>query len=174
MLRHPINIHYAALVAALSAVSIIPALRAQTPAHNHAIVEWYADLSPAKSPKNPSQGMQARLVQTPSTGTVTTSFDFDHRTVTFHVEAKDIPGVRTIEVRTVRSHGELGGPTIFTLYDSHDGPFSGTLTKSVTGQSFTQVATPILNGQAAVVVTTEANPDGEIAGMIAMHKRYEK
>jgi hypothetical protein len=48
------------------------------------------------------------------------------------------------------------------------------LTRTVTSRSFTNVATPIFNGQAAVVITTDAHPDGEIAGYIVMHKRYQQ
>jgi hypothetical protein len=171
MFRHALDIRYAPLFAALAVLPIISALSAQTPAHNHAIVEWYADLSGAK---DASLGVRAQAVQTRATGKVTASFDFDHQAVTFNVEAKGITGVEKIEVRAARSRGDLSGPAIITIYDSRDGPFTGALTKTVTGRSFTQVSTPIINGQAAVVITTHTHPDGEIAGFIVMHKRYEQ
>jgi|SRR5271157_2610534 len=169
MFRSANSIRYASLFAAFSSFIAMSVLFAQTPSHDHAIVEWYANLSGAK---DASLGERAEAVETRATGKVTASLDFDHQTITFNVEAKDIPGVKKIELRTARTRGDLSGPTIFTIYNSHDGPFTGTLTKTVTSQSFTQVATPIVNGQAAVVITTDAHPDGEIAGFIAMHKSY--
>jgi hypothetical protein len=42
--------------------------------------------------------------------------------------------------------------------------------KTLKGPDFKQVATPIANGQSLVVICTAAHPDGEIAGVISMHK----
>jgi hypothetical protein len=165
MLRH------AALIAALSAIFIVPLFGAEPPAHDRAIVEWYAKLAPYK---NSSPRTRATFAETQATGRVMASFDFEHQIITFHVEAKDLPKVGKIEVRAAGSSGDFIGPTIFTIYDSHDGPFTGSLTRVVPSQFFKHVATPILNGQAAVVVSTDSNPDGEIAGVISMYKRYEK
>ena len=152
------------------ALLVLPALSPQSFAQHHAVVEWYADLSPARIP---SRGAQALTVQTRATGRVTVDVDFPRKTVTFHVDAKDISGVGKIEVRADSSPGDLAGPAIFTIYDAHDGAFKGSLTKTVTGQAFEFVATPILNSRAGIVVTTDKNPDGEITGQIVMHKHYE-
>jgi hypothetical protein len=35
------------------------------------------------------------------------------------------------------------------------------------------VATPILNSRAAIAIATDAHPDGEVVGLVVMHKRYE-
>lgn len=149
---------------------ILPALSAQPPAQHHAVIEWNAELSPAR---NPARGARALTVRTRATGKVTVDVDFPSRTVTFHVDVKDISGVAKIEVRSDLSSRDLAGPTIFTIYDAHDGPFTGSLTRTVTDKAFEYVATPILNSRAGIVITTGTNPDGEITGRIVMHKRYE-
>jgi hypothetical protein len=160
-----------ACCAALAALLLLAALTEPSTAQHHAIVEWFADLSPAPHAAQgpPVLGAKSRLM-----GRVTVAVDFPHQTITFHVDAKNIPGIGKIEVRTNRSRGDYGGPSIFTIYDANDGPFTGSLTKTVGGAAFTYVATPILNSRAAIVIVTHANPDGEIAGAIVMHKRYEK
>ena len=156
----------------LVAAFLLPAsfvFSAQTSPHRtHAIVDWSADLT---GTKDASGVMEA--VQTRASGKATASVDFDHQSITFNVAAKDITGVRKIEVREARSKGDLSGPTIFIIYDSHDGPFNGSVTKAVPEPLFKHVATPVANGQAVVVVSTTAHPDGEIAGPIRMHKSYE-
>jgi len=167
MLRHPNRLS----LAALSAFFIIPTLGAQAPPQSHAMIEWSADLSGAK---DSSLGLQEKAVQTPATGKVTASFDFDHQTITFQGQVKNIVGVSRIELRAARSTGDLSGPVLVTLFDARDGPFTGTFIKTVPSQSFTQIAAAINNGQAAVVVTTSAHPDGEIAGFILMHKYYQR
>jgi hypothetical protein len=64
------------------------------------------------------------------------------------------------------------GPAIFTSFDVHDGRFTGPMTRTVGGPAFATLATLILNSQAWIVISTDANRDGEITGRIAMHKRY--
>jgi hypothetical protein len=135
----------------------------------HAIVEWYADLSPAQAS---TVGARAPVVQTTAAGRVMVEVDFPSKTVMFHVNAKNIAGVSKIELRTYSARDLLAKQAIYTIYDAHQGAFSGSLVKSVTGPAFDQVATPILNSLAAVVVETEKNPDGELAGKIVMHKRH--
>jgi hypothetical protein len=169
MLRHTKRFSLAAHFAALFAILIIPTSGAQAPARTHAMIEWSADLSGAK---DSSLGARALTVLTPATGKVTASFDFDHKTVTFQGQAKNIVGISKIELRATRSTGDLSGPVLATLFDAHDGPFNGTIAKTITGQAFEPVANAITNGQAAVVVTTDAHPDGEIAGFLQMFKQY--
>ena len=137
----------------------------------HAIVEWYADLSPAKAS---TVGARAAIFQTNATGRVTVNVDFPNKTITFHVDTKNMSGVDKIELRTYSARDLLGKQAIYTIYDAHDGAFSDSLVKSVTGTAFDQLAKPILNSLAAIVVTTDKNPDGEIAGKIVMHKRHPK
>jgi hypothetical protein len=135
----------------------------------HAIVEWYADLSQAQAS---TVGARAPIVQTKAAGRVTVEVDFPEKTLTFHVDMKNIVGVSKIELRNYSARDLLAKQAIYTIYDAHEGAFSGSLVKSVTGPAFDQVATPILNSLAAVVVSTEKNPDGELAGKIVMHKRH--
>jgi hypothetical protein len=170
MLRHTKRFTLAAHFTALFSVLMIPTLSAQAPAQNHAMIEWSADLSGAR---DSSWGAQRPTVQTPAAGKLTASFDFDHKIVTFQGQAKNIAGVSRIELRTTRSKGDLSGPVLVTLFDFHDGPFTGTFAKTVSSESFMRVATAITNGEAAVVVATDAHPDGEIAGFIEMHKHYQ-
>ena len=170
MFRHAHGIRRcAALIVVCFALAMIPVLNGQMPAHSHAIVDWYANLTGATD----ASALQADTVRTRATGKATASFDFDRQAVTFNVEAKDIRGVQKIEVRSSRVRGDLSGPTIFTIYDSHDGPFTGSVSKTVTGPAFKQITTPIVNGQSVVVICTVTYPDGEIASSIGMHKRYE-
>jgi hypothetical protein len=135
----------------------------------HGVVEWYADLTGAKD----SSHVLAEAVQTPAIGKATVSFDFSQQTAAFKVEAREIKGVQKIELREARERGDISGPTILTIYDAKDGPFLGTITKTIAHQAFSQLKGPVLNGQGVVVVTTATHPDGEIAGIITMHKRYE-
>lgn len=152
-------------------IIILLALATQVSAQHaqHAIVEWYADLLPAKAA---TVGARAAILPTSATGRVTVEVDIPARTATFHVDTKNISGVNKIELRTYSARDLLEKQAIYTIYDAHEGAFSDSFTRSVTGAAFDQVASPILNSLAAVVVTTDKNPDGEIAGKIVMHKRY--
>jgi CHRD domain-containing protein len=153
------------------AVLIFSALSTQLFAQHGAIVEWYADLSPAR---NEALGAHASNVQTRATGKVTVEVDFPSKTVTFHVNTKNMAGVDKIELRSYLSSGQLAKPAIFTIYDAREGSFTESLTKTVKGAAFEQVATQILNGVAGILVTTDKNPDGEISGKIVMHKHYRR
>jgi hypothetical protein len=164
-----------ASLAALSAFVILIAFTPPTSAQHTAIIEWVANLSPAR---NPAGGAHELTVQTHASGKVTAEVDFPSQTVTFHVEAKDLSGVRKIEVRRDVPRGDVpqgdfGGPTVFTIYDAREGSFTGSLNRAVSGPAFTSVATLILNGQAGIVISTDADPDGDIAGKIIMQKHYE-
>lgn len=137
-------------------------------AQHHAMVEWYADLTEPAAVRGDASATNARDI-----GRVTVTVDFPHRTVTFHTTIKDLVGLRRIEVRTDTARGDSGGSAIFTIYDAHDGRFSGTSTRTVEESRFSDVATPILNSRTAIAIATDAHPDGEIVGQIIMHKRYE-
>jgi hypothetical protein len=129
-----------------------PSLRAQ----HHAMVEWYADLTEPETSVTPSRDI----------GRVTATVDFPHQTVTFHTMIKDPSGLRRVEVRSASG-------AIFTIFDAHEGRFTGESTRTAEGAAFSNVATPILNSQAAVAITTDTHPDGEVVGQIVMHKHYE-
>jgi len=140
-------------------------------AGNHSSAEWSADLTgSSKASVLRADGLQPLNMKTAASGKASVTFDFEHQFVTVHVDAKDIADVRAIELRSTRERGDLNGPTILTIYDSSEGPFTGSATKTAQGADFKQVATPIVNGQSLVVIRTAAHPDGEIAGVISMHK----
>jgi hypothetical protein len=151
---------------AVLAILLIPASLVQ--AQHHAIVEWYADLAEPIAGSNDASAANARDI-----GRVTVDVDFPRRTVTFHTTIKDLVGLRRIEVRTDTARRDSGGLAIFTIYDAHEGRFAGTSTRTVEGPNFSDVATPILNGSAAIAITTDAHPAGELVGQIVMHKHYE-
>jgi hypothetical protein len=137
-------------------------------AQHHAIVEWYADLAEPAAVHADATAADARDI-----GRVAVFVDFPHRTVTFHTTIKNLVGLRRIEVRTDTTGDASGGPAIFTIYSAHEGRFAGESTRTVGDPGFSDVATPILNGRAAIAITTDAHPDGEIVGQIVMHKHYE-
>jgi hypothetical protein len=137
-------------------------------AQHHAMVEWYADLAVPSAARGDTS-----VTHSSDFGRVTVTVDFPHRTVTFHTTLKDLVGLRRIEVRTGTAPGDAAGPAIFTLYDAREGRFAGESTRTVEGSRFSQVATPILNSQAEIVIATDAHPDGEVVGQILMHKHYE-
>jgi tRNA threonylcarbamoyladenosine modification (KEOPS) complex Pcc1 subunit len=140
-------------------------------ADSHSSVEWSADLTgSSEASVRHADGLQPLNLKTMASGKASVAFDFEHQVVTLHVEAKDIANVRAIQLRSSRERGDLNGPTIMTIYESNDGPFTGSASKTVKGPDFNQVATPIVNGQSVVVICTAAHPDGEIAGVISMHK----
>jgi hypothetical protein len=137
-------------------------------AQHHAIVEWYADLAEPVTGGNDASAASAREI-----GRVTVNVDFAHRTITFHTTIVGVVGLRRIEVRTDTARGDAGALAIFTIFDAHEGRFAGASTRTVEGPRFSDVATPILNGSAAIAITTDAHPDGELVGQIVMHKHYE-
>jgi hypothetical protein len=159
-----------ASLVALSSLAILAAFNGPSSAQHNAMVEWAANLSPAKKPDHDAHAL---TVQTQAKGTVTVEVDFPHQTVTFHVDTKELSGVKKIELRAINPVGNFGGPTLFVIYDIREGPFTGLLTRTVGGPAFTSVVTPILDERAGVVISTDANPDGEIDGKITMRKRYE-
>jgi hypothetical protein len=161
-------IRHASLAVALGVVSAALVLSQQSGQNTQAVVEWSANLTGAKDASLPL----AEAVQTPATGKATAVFDFEHKSLTLTVAAENISGVQQVQLRTARSRGDLSGPIISTIYDFHDGAFTGSVSKIISGSDFTRIATSILNGQDVVVVTTEAHRDGEIAGPILMHKSY--
>jgi hypothetical protein len=155
-----------AMTQATLAIFLISASSVQ--AQHHAMVEWYADLTEPASVRGDASATNARDI-----GRVTVTVDFPHRTVTFHTTIKDLVGLRRIEVRTDTARGDFGGPAIFTIYDAHEGRFAGASTRTVEEPRFSDVATPILNSRAAIAIATDAHPDGEVVGLVVMHKRYE-
>jgi hypothetical protein len=137
-------------------------------AQHHAMVEWYADLAEPAAVGGGASTSNARDI-----GRITVTMDFPNRIVTFHTTIKGLVGLRRIEVRTDTAGSDFGGPAIFTIYDAHEGRFAGASTRTVEEPRFSDVATPILNGRAAIAIATDAHPDGEVVGQIVMHKHYD-
>jgi hypothetical protein len=134
---------------------------------------WKAALAP--SAKSSQAG-------TPSaTGTAAIDFDLVHPSATVQVETKNVQDVRAIEMHVARSYTDHTGPTVLTVYTSADGPLPPRLTRHVTEAdlhtqtapkiaAFADVVNAVVNDKAYVVITTKAHPDGELFGIIHMHK----
>jgi hypothetical protein len=160
-----------ASLAILLTLVIVPRGIAQNHLHtHHGIIEWSATLSRVEDP------VQVAWLHPPPAndqGIAAVSFDFELQTVTFSIEDKEVTHVRTIEIRSApRTHGDAVGSKIYTLYDSRDEPFSGSLTKVAPSNMFNALTAAILDRRAMVIITTDAKPEGEVAGVIQMHKRY--
>lgn len=120
-------------------------------------------------------------MSSPGTGTAAIDFDLAHPGATVQVETKGLQDVRAVEMHIARSYTDHTGPAVLTLYTADGGPPPATLTRHVTEAdlhkqvapkvtSFSDVVSAVLNGQAYVVVTTKAHPEGELSGVIRMHK----
>ena len=139
-------------------------------------ITWKAALVPAKA-------MLAPVSTAPSApaGTAAIDFDFVHPGATVQVSALDLADVRAIELHVTRSYTDHTGPAVLTLYTAADGPLPTMLTKRVTEADlhkqttpkisvFTDLVNAVLNGRAYVTVATKAHPEGELSGVIRMHK----
>jgi hypothetical protein len=135
-------------------------------------ITWKAALAPLKA--------TPALVPTPL-ATAAIDFDFVHPGATIQVSALDLADVRTIELHVTRSYTDHTGPAVLTLYSAADGLLPTTLTKRVTEADlhkqtapkiavFTDLVNAVLNGRAYVTVATKAHPEGELSGIIRMHK----
>lgn len=160
------------------------------------IVSWYADLTGASPPPNAtapstpkttapsvSPAPTATIPAAPSSpavrGRATFVFDFDHPDAAVTVEARDIPDIRSIEMR-LQPLLKTPGATI-VLYSAGDAPFRGSIAKTITtadlpktgpaaSLTMTDVANAVLARVASVAVCTKAHPEGEVSGVILMHK----
>ncbi|MGD0929862.1 MAG: hypothetical protein ABR902_04340 [Candidatus Korobacteraceae bacterium] len=160
-----------ASLAMLFTLVIVPRGIAQNHVHtHHGIIEWSATLSHVEDPVQ-----AAWLHPSPAhdQGIATVLFDFEHQTVTINIEDKEVAHVRTIEIRSApRTHEDAMGSKIYTLYDSQGEHFSGSLTKVAPSSMFNTLTAAILDRRAMAIITTDAKPEGEVAGVIQMHKRY--
>lgn len=132
-------------------------------------ITWKAALT--GSPSVPSR----------ATGTAAIDFDPAHPGATVQVDTKGLQDVRFIELHIARSFTDHTGPAVLTLYTPGDGQTPTALTRRVGEADLHKQATPkiaafgdlvtaVLNGQAYVVVATQAHPEGELSGVIHMHK----
>jgi hypothetical protein len=152
-------------VAALFVLTpIVPRQAQQTTSDSHkAVVTWSADLRGHR--ETPSS-------EAPSLGKATFHFDFDRQVATVSVETQDLHDVERIELRVARSSRDFRGPSMFTLYDTKDGKFLPTFTKTIEKPSFAEIAKIVLNGQGVITIITKSHPEGEAEGRIRMHKSY--
>ncbi len=120
-------------------------------------------------------------VPSPATGTAAIDFDPARPGATVQVDTKNVQDVRAIELHIARSYADHTGPAVLTLYAAGDGQTLPRLTRHVTEAdlhkqtaprvaAFSDVVTAVLNGRAYVVVATKAHPQGELSGVIRMHK----
>jgi hypothetical protein len=129
-----------------------------------AVIEWYADLQGSNvTPK----------VETTAAGKAAFSLDFDHSVMTVLIDTRNLKDVQKIEVHIVNASSAINGPVAYKLYDSAtDGSLPAHFKKVIEGQDFSTVSAVIGGGEGAVVVTTKAHPQAEVAGIVKLHKSY--
>jgi hypothetical protein len=129
------------------------------------IVTWSADLLGRNT---------SPVVQTAGTGKVEFSFDFDHQIVTVQVDIQNLDNISKIQLRPEHSRKDIKTPALLTIYDaSKDGDFKHPLTKTINGEAFNKIAEVVLNYEGVVEVSTKSHPNGELAGLVEMHKSYK-
>ncbi|HXB20957.1 MAG TPA: CHRD domain-containing protein [Candidatus Solibacter sp.] len=156
---------YLVLVAAILLFS--PQMQGQQddPSARTEVVTWSADLLGRNT---------SPAVQTPATGKAEFSFDFDHQTVTIQVDIQNLDNISKIQLRPEHSRKDIKSPVLLTIYDaSKDGEFKHPLTKTINGEAFSKIAEVVLNYEGIVEVSTKSHPNGEIAGLVEMHKSYK-
>ena len=135
------------------------------PSERTAVVTWSADLLGRN---------ESPAVQTAATGKAEFSFDFDHQTVTIQVDIQNLDNISKIQLRPEHSKKDIKTPALLTIYDaSKDGEFKHPLTKTINGEAFNKIAEVVLNYEGLVEVSTKAHPNGELAGLVEMHKSYK-
>ncbi len=153
----------AAVVLAFS--SRMPAQETTDPSERNEVLTWSADLLG----KNESP-----VVQTSASGKAEFSFDFDHQTVMVQVDVQNLDNISKIQLRPAHSKKDLKTPALLTIYDAaKDGEFKHPFTKTVDGEAFNKIAQVVLNYEGVVEVSTKSHPNGEIAGLVEMHKTYK-
>lgn len=182
-MRHPISI----LIRTAAALCILAQCPPPVPACTE-IVSWYADLAEPAPPPSAivppaSSSPVVKAPAMPSSpvvkGRATFVFDFDHPDAAVTVEARNMPDIRGIELR-LQPLLKTPGATI-ALYSAGGTPFPGSITKTITAAdlpktgpasslTMADVANAVLARVASVAVCTKAHPEGEVSGVILMHK----
>lgn len=135
------------------------------PSERNEVVTWSADLLG----KNESPA-----VQTSAMGKVEFSFDFDHQTAMVKIDVQNLDNVSKIQLRPAHSKKDPRTPALLTIYDAaKDGEFKHPFTKTIDGEAFNKIAQVVLNYEGVVEVSTKSHPNGEIAGLVEMHKSYK-
>jgi hypothetical protein len=129
------------------------------------VVTWSADLLGRN---------ESPAIQTAGTGKAEFSFDFDHQTVTIQVDIQNLDNISKIQLRPEHSRKDIKAPVLLTIYDaSKDGEFKHPLTKTINGEAFSKIAEVVLNYEGIVEVSTKSHPNGELVGLVEMHKSYK-
>ncbi|HEV2960854.1 MAG TPA: CHRD domain-containing protein [Candidatus Angelobacter sp.] len=154
------------LLLAAAMLFFAPLMPAQQsdPSERTAVVTWSADLLGRN---------ESPAVQTPATGKAEFSFDFDHQTVTIQVDIQNLDNISKIQLRPEHSRKDIKTPALLTIYDaSKDGDFKHPFIKTINGEAFNKIAQVVLNYEGVVEVSTKSHPNGELAGLVEMHKTY--
>lgn len=107
------------------------------------------------------------------------AFDPEKALGTITVMTKNIHDISRIEVRFIRTRGDVDGPVMAVVYDKSQGPCTAKLSKRLNGSDLLmvpkyKVLTPIdvancmTENRATVVVCTRRHPKGEVAGVIGL------
>lgn len=145
-----------------------------------AIVTWSADLEG----KN-----ETPAVETQATARAEFEFDFRKQEATVKILGQNLRDVTKVSLGAEHHLGNLKAAAAvakLALYEAlKDGPFpqpnanavpQGGLplvfSKKFSGSAFHQIADAVLNGQGVVEIHTKAHPQGELIGLVQMHKSY--
>jgi hypothetical protein len=152
-----------ALLVSLYAVSL-QTTQARDSSDRAAVVTWSADLN---------GNNETPAVSTAARATAEFTFDFHARTATFQITPENLQNVATVLLLVKGAEKNLKGAPVLTLYNAAEGPgLSKAYTKTFANDAFKEIANAVLNGTGVVEVTTKAHPDGEISGVVQMHKSY--
>jgi len=134
-------------------------------------VGWIADMS------RPGVKYTATMGER---GTAEMQFDWVKPFGTLVVKTHNVHDVRSIVLRRVTKQGGLNGPVVAHIYSSAEGAYTGTVSKLLrqadvvdvkpSERSDFGIVDAMLHRGVVVAVCTAKHPDGEIAGIITMHK----
>lgn len=181
LINHCKVLFWATAFASLLSVESLPVAPAQQPSTggSRAVITWSADLEG----KN-----EAPAVASQAAAVAEFEFDFRKKEATVKIHARDLHDVSKILLGVQQVRGQLKVPAKVTLYDvsangpmqpdyaaaaSKDGALPLVYTRTFSGEAFQAVADAVLNGQGVVEVLTKAHPNGELVGMVQMHKSYK-
>jgi hypothetical protein len=155
------------LVVVAAILFFVPQMPAQQSddSERNAVVTWSADLLGRNEPP---------AVQTAATGKAEFNFDFDHQTVTVQVDIQSLDNISKIQLRPEHSRKDIKTPALLTIYDaSKDGEFKNPFIRTIDGEAFKKIAEVVLNYEGVVEVSTKFHPNGELVGLVEMHKSYK-
>lgn len=131
------------------------------------VVIWSADLN---------GNHETPVVSTKATAKAEFTFDFSTHTAKFRLTPENLQDVSKVLLLAKGPGTKIKGATILALYDAAAGsafPKTGAYAPTFTGNAFNQIVNTVLNGVGVVEVTTKTHPDGEVLGLVEMHKSYQ-